>query len=85
MYYTSLKTETTNSMRLQGIGLVEGSPAVNIKVGDVLMWNFGEKENVVEILQETKKQVKIKIEYKGKYYERKLLKTRLVCILKHKA
>jgi hypothetical protein len=41
MKYTKLKTETKNSIRLQSIGLVQGEPAENIKVGDVLMWNFG--------------------------------------------
>ena len=41
----------TNTVKLQGIyGAKEGTPTKNLKVGDVLIWNYGYKSEVVEIL-----------------------------------
>ena len=39
--YTLVKHPQKNTRQLQGIGNVVGEEAKNIKVGDVLMWNFG--------------------------------------------
>lgn len=39
------------TVKLQGIyGAKEGTPTKNLKVGDVLIWNYGYKSEVVEIL-----------------------------------
>ena len=41
----------TNTVKLQGIyGTKEGTPTKNLKVGDVLIWNYGYKSEVVEII-----------------------------------
>lgn len=40
-----------NTVKLQGIyGAKEGTPTKDLKVGDVLIWNYGYKSEVVEIL-----------------------------------
>ena len=40
-----------NTVKLQGIhGEKQGTPTKNLKVGDVLIWNYGYKSEVVEIL-----------------------------------
>lgn len=40
-----------NTIKLQGIyGAKKGTPTKNLKVGDVLIWNYGYKSEVVEIL-----------------------------------
>lgn len=41
----------SNTIKLQGIyGTKEGTPTKKLKVGDVLIWNYGYKSEVVEIL-----------------------------------
>ena len=41
----------SNTVKLQGIyGAKEGTPTKDLKVGDVLIWNYGYKSEVVEIL-----------------------------------
>ena len=41
----------TNTVKLQGIhGEKQGTPTKDLKVGDVLIWNYGYKSEVVEIL-----------------------------------
>lgn len=41
----------SNTVKLQGIyGAKEGTPTKDLKVGDVLVWNYGYKSEVVEIL-----------------------------------
>ncbi len=82
MKYTLVNETATNAMRLQSIGNVLGTPAMEIKKGDSLMWNFGAVEVVKDILKETDKMLTISILYNGNLYERKLAKKRLVCILK---
>ena len=84
MTYTLVNQTTTNAMRLQSIGNVLGTPASEIKKGDFLMWNFGSKTEVLEIVNETAKTITIKEkEVKSDYTgERKMTKSRLVCILK---
>lgn len=40
-----------NTVKLQGIyGAKEGTPTKDLKIGDVLIWNYGYKSEVVEIL-----------------------------------
>lgn len=41
----------SNTIKLQGIyGTKEGTPTKNLKVGDVIIWNYGYKSEVVEII-----------------------------------
>lgn len=82
MKYTLVNESAANSMRLQSIGNVLGTPASEIKKGDNLMWNFGSISIVANILKETDKTLVISESYEGRLYERKLAKKRLVCILK---
>lgn len=81
MKYTRVSQSHENAMRLQSIGFVLGTPAKEIKKGSNLMWNFGTVSQVIDIIKETEKTITISTSYEGKTYERKLLKTRLVCIL----
>lgn len=51
-------------IRLQGIGVVEGIKAKNIKIGDVLVWNFGGTSKVIAIeFSKTGKTLTITVEY----------------------
>ena len=41
----------TNTVKLQGIyGAQKGTPTKDLKVGDVIVWNYGYKSEVVEII-----------------------------------
>ena len=66
-------------IHLQGIGEKPAKPAKEIKIGDVLIWNFGEK-SIVKSITETKsgKSINILEDYDGKIYKRRLLKNTLV-------
>jgi ribosomal 50S subunit-recycling heat shock protein len=69
------------TIQLQSIGTLKAQPANNIKIGDVLIWNFGAKEIVKRFIKVTAKTILIEIESEnGKLYERRLLKTRAVAI-----
>ncbi len=82
MTYATVNKSNPNSMTLQSIGNVLGTPAANIKQGDSLMWNFGFVEFVNAIVKETEKMIVVSITTKSGFIgERKLSKTRLVCIL----
>ena len=77
-----------NEMRLQSIGLVEGTEAGKIQVGDILRWNFGSLSRVVAIdFTKTGKTIIVTTEYyneiKGEFEqaERKMRVTRLVNII----
>lgn len=67
-------------VHLQSVGNVPGTPAENIKVGDILTWNFGYKATVTEVVKRTAKSVVIRkrYDYNGKEYERRLMFGRLV-------
>jgi hypothetical protein len=85
MYHQITNESHPNGMRLQGVGIVVGTPAINIKKDDYLLWNFGSKSKVVEIVRETKSFIVInELCSNEKIYTRKLKKTRLVCILQPK-
>ena len=82
MKYAIVKEGTPNSMRLQSIGLVLGTPAKEIKAGDNLMWNFGSISEITEVVRETPKTIVVKEKHESnETYERILNKERLVCIL----
>ena len=76
-----------NQMRLQGIGMVQGTAAGEIKVGDVLRWNFGGISRVTAIeFTKTGKTIICQVECmnrKGEIetYERKMRTNRLVNII----
>lgn len=79
----------SDKMRLQGIGVVKGTQASEIKIGDTLMWNYG-GTSTVETIKYSKTGKTIVIT--EKWYnaskkefqtsERKMTTSRLVCILK---
>lgn len=83
MKFTRFAQSSANTIQLQSIGHVLGTPAGEIKKGDTLMWNFGTTSVVSEILKQTEKTIVIAESYDGKIYERKLSKKRLVCILQN--
>lgn len=85
MKYELVNQNHPRAMRLQHVGNVLGTPASEIKVGSVLMWNFGHKSLVKEIKKETGKSVVVMVESTdGALHERRLMKSRLVCILQPK-
>lgn len=75
------------TMRLQGIGIVEGIKAKNILVGDILVWNNGGTEEVIEIeFSKTGKTLVATIRYYDSFNKeyktttRKLGSERIVCV-----
>ena len=69
------------TLRLQGIGIVKGTPAGEIRIGTVLIWNYGERSTVTDIVKETKKTIVInEVSDSGYKGQRRLSKTRLVAI-----
>lgn len=82
MTYQRFNYPQNNTLQLQSVGHVLGTPAGELKVGDSLMWNFGSTSTVEKIVKQTAKTIWISEKYEdGKSYERRLLKTRLVCRL----
>jgi glutamyl/glutaminyl-tRNA synthetase len=77
-----------NEMRLQGIGMVEGTEAGKIQVGDILRWNYGGLSKVVSFeLSKTGKTIICQVETvdsrtgEKELYERKMRTSRLVNIV----
>ena len=69
----------TNSVQLQSIGLVNGTPAGEIKIGTTLLWNFGATSEVIAIPRQTTKSIWItEVSDKGNTYTRRFLKTRII-------
>jgi hypothetical protein len=69
------------TIRLQQLGTFKANEAKEIKIGDTLVWNFGETSEVTEIVKETEKSIFIKEKSKsGKIYERRFSKDRAVLI-----
>ena len=68
-------------IHLQGMGMVDAIPAKDIKLGDVLVWNYGQTSFVRQILKETKTQIVIQtLCGDGNLYKRRLSKNSLVGI-----
>jgi len=68
-------------IQLQEIGFVPAKMGADVKVGDVLVWNYGYKSPVIAVLKETAAFTTFQIEEEGKLYERRIKKDRLVgCI-----
>ena len=70
----------TNNVQLQGIGTFPGVPAGTLKKGDIIVWNFGYKSEVLEVLKVTKAQIKLLMKSLDSDYvgERILGKNRLI-------
>ena len=70
-----------NSIHLQGIGKVHGKPAIELKVGDVTLWNYGYRE-VVESVEIRGKSVytTLRCEKTGQVFPRRFLQNRIVGI-----
>ena len=68
-----------NLIQLQAVGLVNGTPAGEIKIGTTLLWNFGATSKVKNITKETKKSIWFLTETEnGNTYNRRFLKTRVI-------
>ena len=68
-------------VRIQSIGMCEGTPAKELKVGDKLLWNFGYISEVIEITKTTNESIFTILKCEdGKLYPRRFLKTREVVI-----
>lgn len=76
----------TNTIKLQGIsGQHEGTEAKNLKIGDVIVWNYGMKSEVVEIIpSKTGKTITfmLKSHQDGEIRSRKMGAERLVVVEK---
>ncbi len=76
----------TNTIKLQGIsGHQEGTETKNIKIGDVIVWNYGMKSEVVEIIpSKTGKTITfmLKSHQDGEIRSRKMGAERLVVVEK---
>lgn len=72
-----------NELHLQGIGRLPAKMASEVKVGDVLSWNYSYKCCEVVAIEECgAKSVNITERYydSGKEFVRRVLKTRLVAV-----
>lgn len=76
----------TNTIKLQGIGeQQEGTATKNLKIGDVIVWNYGMKSEVVEIMpSKTGKTITfmLKSHQDGEIRSRKMGAERLVVVEK---
>lgn len=74
-----------STIHLQSIGKVPAIQAQELRIGSIVLWNFGGKSKVVSILKETACFITFEMyctETK-KNFERKLKKTRLVGFVSH--
>ena len=66
---------------LQGIGLYNAIKAESVKPGNILVWNFGYKSKVLNIVRSsTGKTVTITTESNSKQYKRRFNSDRLLAI-----
>lgn len=66
------------SIQLQSVGFVPAKLGEDVKIGDVLVWNFGYGTPVKAVLSESKAYRTFQIEENGKLYERRIKRNRLV-------
>lgn len=73
-------TDTRQTIRLQGIGLVSAVPATEVQPGDVLVWNHGYKSDVIalEPKGEQSYTLRTRSHHDGKEYARTIRRTRLL-------
>lgn len=78
----------TNTIKLQGIsGQQEGTATKNLKIGDIIVWNYGYKSQVVEIIpSKTGKTITFMLKSleSGNINSRKMGAERLVVVEKKK-
>jgi len=69
-------------IQLQGIGQwIKTKPASELRVGDVLVWNYGESSVVVSIEKTSEKSIWIRTQTsKGDSYISRYLKTREIAV-----
>lgn len=69
-------------VRLQGIGLCDGKPVKELKVGDVIEWNFGYTSTVLELHPtKTGKQINVLLKSdSGMISNRRMGSERLVAV-----
>ena len=70
---------------LQGVGWTYGKPAKDLKVGDIMVWNYGYTSEVAEIIKETPRTIIIDEQYSDydgsiKHGQRKFKKDRIVAV-----
>ena len=77
------------TVQLQSVGYVKAKEAQQFKIGELMMWNFGYKSEILSIVKETKTQIIFSLNSikpngstDGKVYERRLKKNRLIAIAK---
>lgn len=74
----------TNTVKLQGIyGEKQGTPTKNLKIGNIIIWNYGYKSKVVEIIpSKTGKTMTVMLESStdGQIRPRKLGANRLLVV-----
>lgn len=68
------------TIHLQGIGEKQAVKAETLKVGDMLMWNFGYTSTITKIIKVSEKSVWVEEKYNvsGDIYQRRFLRNRLV-------
>jgi hypothetical protein len=67
-------------MRLQGIGQVASRRASEVKIGDVLMWNFGFTSKVIDLRKTAKSVIFTTENEKGQVFTRKRAADSEVCV-----
>lgn len=75
---------TTQTVHLQGIGLVRAIPAEQLQVGTRMVWNYGYVSEVVAIEPKGKLSLSVteRSERSGELFTRTFRKTRLVGVTK---
>jgi len=68
-------------IRLEGTGWHDAKPVRELKVGDVIEWNYGYKSTVLELRPtKTGKQIYVTLESRGTEHIRRMGAERLVAI-----
>lgn len=71
-----------NTVHLQGLGSVPGKPASELKIGDIAMFNYGYKYEVIEMHESGKASVATKMKSldNGKVFDRRFKLNTIVAI-----
>ncbi len=79
-FSSNLNIKIMPQIRLIGVGCKVAKPAGEIKVGDVLIWNYGITSTVLEVVKETRTQIVVmtKNNESGARMLRRMAKKRLV-------
>lgn len=75
----SLNANETLGLHLQGVGLHVAKRATEIKIGDVLVWNYGHTSEVVAVREVSPQFIAIDEKSEsGKVYTRRIKKSRTI-------